>query len=170
MRNAEFVKWCASPKSKRQPWIKVRWINVTSISWDIIKALSFKHEMHPLALEDVLHIRPHNVSKADYFLHHLFLRVLVHEVADESSPTFVAEAEGLDPSALTSKQALHQRKIEQARLDALKQGTLRVSVTPMFVFLFCDGTRFLVLLISESLLTIVGYARSLLLHKTLRPT
>ncbi|KAF7361048.1 hypothetical protein MSAN_01135400 [Mycena sanguinolenta] len=124
MRNAEFVKWCVSPKSKRRPWVKVRWINVTGISWDIIKALSFKHEMHPLALEDVLHIRPDNVSKADYFLHHLFLR----------------KRKGLDPSAPTSKQALHQRKIEQARLDALKQGTLRVSVTPMFVFLFRDGT------------------------------
>ncbi|KAJ6520435.1 hypothetical protein C8R45DRAFT_1205404 [Mycena sanguinolenta] len=140
MRNAEFVNWCASPKSKRQSWVKVRWINITGISWDIIKALSLKHELHPLALEDVLHTRPDNVSKADYFLHHLFLRVLIHDVADESTPTFVAEVEGLDPSAPASKQALQQRKIEQAKLDALKQGTLRVSVTPMFVFLFRDGT------------------------------
>ncbi|KAF7337761.1 hypothetical protein MSAN_02249900 [Mycena sanguinolenta] len=140
MKNAEFVDWCASPRSKRQPWVKVRWINITGISWDIIKALSFKHELHPLALEDVLHTRPDNVSKADYFLHHLFLRVLIHDVVDESTPTFVAEAEGLDPSAPASKEALHQRQVEQAKIDALKQGTLRVSVTPMFVFLFRDGT------------------------------
>jgi hypothetical protein len=43
MRNSEFVDWCAGPKSKRQPWVKVRWINITGVSWDVIKALSFKH-------------------------------------------------------------------------------------------------------------------------------
>jgi hypothetical protein len=43
MRNAEFVDWCASSKSKRQPWVKVRWINITGVSWDVIKALSLKH-------------------------------------------------------------------------------------------------------------------------------
>ncbi|KAJ7147974.1 hypothetical protein C8R46DRAFT_421759 [Mycena filopes] len=137
MRNAEFVDWCASPKSKRKDWVKVRWINVTGISWDVIKALSFKHELHPLALEDVFHTRPENLSKADYFLHHLFLRVLVHDVDDGSStPTYLAEE--LDPSA--DKDALRQRKIDEAKLDALKQGTLKVSVSPMFVFLFRDGT------------------------------
>ncbi|KAJ7819957.1 hypothetical protein B0H14DRAFT_1350879 [Mycena olivaceomarginata] len=140
MRNAEFVDWCASSKSKRQPWVKVRWINITGVSWDVIKALSLKHELHPLALEDVLHTRPDNLSKADYFLHHLFLRILIHDVVDESSPTYVPEAEGLDPSAPASNEALRERQIEQAKLDALKEGTLRVSVSPMFVFLFRDGT------------------------------
>ncbi|KAJ7919349.1 magnesium transporter [Mycena leptocephala] len=143
MRNSEFVDWCAGPKSKRQPWVKVRWINITGVSWDVIKALSFKHELHPLALEDVLHTRPDNLSKADYFLHHLFLRILIHDVEDESSSspsTFVAEDSGLDPSAPTSKDAIRQRKIDEAKLDALKQGTLRVSVSPMFVFLYRDGT------------------------------
>lgn len=43
MRNTEFVDWCASSKSKRQPWVKVRWINITGVSWDVIKALSLKH-------------------------------------------------------------------------------------------------------------------------------
>ncbi|KAF8204503.1 hypothetical protein K438DRAFT_1757701 [Mycena galopus ATCC 62051] len=149
MRNSEFVDWCSSPRSKRQPWVKVRWINITGVSWDVIKALSLKHgtwdfqilKTSPLALEDVLHTRPDNVSKADYFVHHLFLRVLIHEVADESTPTFVAEAEGMDPSApAPSKCALRERQIEQAKIDALKQGTLRVNVSPMFVFLYRDGT------------------------------
>ncbi|KAJ7757577.1 hypothetical protein B0H16DRAFT_1721311 [Mycena metata] len=139
MRNAEFVNWCGSPKSKRKDWVKVRWINITGISWDVIKALSFMHELHPLALEDVFHTRPENLSKADYFLHHLFLRVLVHDVDEDGSsspPTYLAEE--LDPS--TTKDVLHQRKIDEAKLDALKQGTLKVSVSPMFVFLFRDGT------------------------------
>ncbi|KAJ7045078.1 hypothetical protein C8F04DRAFT_1067632 [Mycena alexandri] len=139
MRNSEFVDWCGSRKSKRPDWVKVRWINITGISWDVIKALSVIHELHPLALEDVFHTRPENLSKADYFLRHLFLRVLVHDVDEDgssSSPAYMAEE--LDPS--TPKDALHQRKIDEAKLDALKQGTLKVSVSPMFVFLFRDGT------------------------------
>lgn len=59
-------------------------------------------ELHPLALEDVLHTRPDNLSKADYFLHHLFLRILIHNVEDESS-MFVVEDSALDPSAPTSE-------------------------------------------------------------------
>lgn len=143
MRNAEFVNWCASPKSKRQPWVKVRWINISGVSWDVIKALSFKHELHPLALEDVLHTRPDNLSKADYFTHHLFLRILIHDVEDESSPIpppSMDDEPGLDPSAPASAEVIRQRKIEEAKIDALKQGTLRVSVSPMFVFLYRDGT------------------------------
>ncbi|KAJ7665035.1 hypothetical protein DFH06DRAFT_1186439 [Mycena polygramma] len=138
MRNSEFVDWCGSPKSKRQPWVKVRWINITGVSWDVIKALSLKHELHPLALEDVLHTRPDNLSKADYFLHHLFLRVLIHDVDEDSSSTVVEDELALDPSA--SENTVRQRRIEEAKLAALKQGTLRVSVSPMFVFLFRDGT------------------------------
>jgi hypothetical protein len=40
MRN---VDWCASPKAKRQPWVKVRWISISGVSWDVIKAVSLKH-------------------------------------------------------------------------------------------------------------------------------
>ncbi|KAJ7201401.1 hypothetical protein GGX14DRAFT_656755 [Mycena pura] len=146
MRNAEFVQWCGSPKSERQSWVKIRWINITGISWDVVKALSFKHdsawaELHPLALEDVLHSRPENLSKAEYFLHHLFLRILIHDVEDESSrPTFPVDEFAQDPSVPHNDIATKERQIEQAKIDALKQGTLRVSVTPMFIFLLRDGT------------------------------
>ncbi|KAJ7762348.1 hypothetical protein DFH07DRAFT_814031 [Mycena maculata] len=141
MPNAEFVDWCASPRSKRQPWVKVRWINIAGISWDVIKAVSIKHDLHPLALEDVLHMRPDNLSKADYFTQHLFLRILCHDVVNESSTSVrpTAPSEDLNQES-NSKEAIRQRKIEEAKLDALKQGTLKVSVTPMFIFLFRDGT------------------------------
>ncbi|KAJ7784829.1 hypothetical protein DFH07DRAFT_64 [Mycena maculata] len=147
LRNAEFVDWCASPRGKRQPWVKVRWINIAGISWDVIKAVSLKHDLHPLALEDILHMRPDNLSKADYFTQHLFLRILCHDVVDESStsvrPTPTYEALSQD----SSKPAIRQRKIEEAKLDALKEGTLKVAVTPMFIFLFRDGT---VITVSQS--------------------
>lgn len=41
-------------------------------------------DMHPLALEDLLHQRAQAKSKADYFTHHLFLRVLCHTIGDSS--------------------------------------------------------------------------------------
>ena len=40
-------------------------------------------EMHPLALEDVIHSRKHARSKADYYPKHLFIRVLCHTLATE---------------------------------------------------------------------------------------
>lgn len=39
--------------------------------------------MHPLTLEDVLHQRQKARSKADYYLQHLFIRLLRHTLAPE---------------------------------------------------------------------------------------
>ncbi|EIN14274.1 hypothetical protein PUNSTDRAFT_96001 [Punctularia strigosozonata HHB-11173 SS5] len=87
MDNAGFVKLMSDPKaSEPQPWVKVRWINIGGISWDVIKALAIRYNLHPLALEDVLHVPRHSRSKADYFLNHLFLRVLCHSLASPDDP------------------------------------------------------------------------------------
>ncbi|KAI8980569.1 hypothetical protein BD414DRAFT_492607 [Trametes punicea] len=84
MTNAEFVQLLADPSaSRREPWVRVRWINVGGISWDVISALALKYDMHPLALEDVLHQRGNARSKADYYPQHLFLRVLCHSLSNE---------------------------------------------------------------------------------------
>ena len=40
-------------------------------------------DMHPLALEDLLHFRKNARSKADYYPKHLFLRVLCHTLCDD---------------------------------------------------------------------------------------
>ncbi|KAI9067178.1 hypothetical protein FKP32DRAFT_1588815 [Trametes sanguinea] len=84
MTNAEFIRLLADNNaSRREPWVRVRWINVGGISWDVISALALKYDMHPLALEDVLHQRGHARSKADYYPQHLFLRVLCHSLGNE---------------------------------------------------------------------------------------
>ncbi|KZP10118.1 hypothetical protein FIBSPDRAFT_872974 [Athelia psychrophila] len=70
--------------SAREPWVKVRWINIGGISWDVMSALALKYNLHPLALEDVLHQRGHARSKADYYSNHLFLRVLCHALARDN--------------------------------------------------------------------------------------
>lgn len=44
MSNAEFVTFLTDQsKSAREPWVKVRWINVGGLSWDVISALAIKY-------------------------------------------------------------------------------------------------------------------------------
>lgn len=81
MTNSAFIKFLQDRRaSVREPWIKVRWINVGGISWDVICALAIKYDMHPLSVEDILHLgrHSHTLSKADYYPKHLFIRVLCH--------------------------------------------------------------------------------------------
>ncbi|KAJ3722353.1 magnesium transporter [Lentinula raphanica] len=79
--------------SARQSWAKVRWINIGGLSWDVIKAVSLKYDIHPLALEDVFHTRSQTRSKVDYYNKHLFLRILCHELGDpDAEPKTVESA------------------------------------------------------------------------------
>ncbi|KAG7100027.1 hypothetical protein E1B28_001813 [Marasmius oreades] len=84
MTNKEFVNFLTDPKaSQREPWVKVRWINIGGLSWDVMKAVSLKYDIHPLALEDVFHHRPGARSKADYYTKHLFIHILCHELGHD---------------------------------------------------------------------------------------
>ncbi|EMD32609.1 hypothetical protein CERSUDRAFT_118647 [Gelatoporia subvermispora B] len=79
MTNQEFVRFINDKTaSRRESWAKVRWINIGGISWDVLSAVALKYDLHPLALEDVLHRRGNARSKVDYYPQHLFLRILRH--------------------------------------------------------------------------------------------
>ena len=44
MTNREFVDYLNNAAaSAKEPWVKVRWINVSGISWDVISALAIKY-------------------------------------------------------------------------------------------------------------------------------
>jgi hypothetical protein len=44
MDNAEFVAWLKDEKAReREPWVKVRWINIEGISWDVVSALALEY-------------------------------------------------------------------------------------------------------------------------------
>ncbi|KAL4068945.1 hypothetical protein V8B97DRAFT_2024594 [Scleroderma yunnanense] len=87
MTNREFVSLLEdSSAGAREAWAKVRWINVCGISWDVISALALKYDLHPLAVEDILHKRGQSRSKSDYYPKHLFVRVLSHTLHDPDSP------------------------------------------------------------------------------------
>jgi len=97
MTNREFISFLDDPAaSEREHWVKVRWINVGGISWDVVRALAFKYgafnshpfahatftirraDLHPLSLEDLLLVPGRPRSGANYYKRHLFIRVLSH--------------------------------------------------------------------------------------------
>ncbi|CAE6384301.1 unnamed protein product [Rhizoctonia solani] len=80
--NKSFVDWLNSndASASREIWNKVRWINIAGVSWDVISALAIRYDLHPLAIEDVLHGRRNARSKADYYTRHLFIHVLTHKL------------------------------------------------------------------------------------------
>ncbi|OCB88993.1 hypothetical protein A7U60_g3800 [Sanghuangporus baumii] len=86
MENRSFEEFMMDQKaSRRESWVKVRWINIGGVSWDVISALALKYDIHPLALEDVLHQRDNQArSKADYYPRHLFIRILRHTLGSDS--------------------------------------------------------------------------------------
>lgn len=44
MSNREFLKFLDDPGAgRREPWVKVRWINVGGVSWDVLSALALKY-------------------------------------------------------------------------------------------------------------------------------
>ncbi|KAI6120937.1 hypothetical protein EDD16DRAFT_809478 [Pisolithus croceorrhizus] len=87
MTNREFVSLLADPEAgEREGWVKVRWINICGVSWDVISTLALHYDLHPLAVEDVLHRRSHLRSKADYYPKHLFIQVLSHTLYDPDAP------------------------------------------------------------------------------------
>ncbi|KAG1830920.1 hypothetical protein EV424DRAFT_248560 [Suillus variegatus] len=86
MDNERFVQMFNDKRSsEKESWVKVRWINVCGISWDVMSVLALKYGLHPLALEDVLHTHGHTRSKTDYYNQHLFIHVLSHTLASSSS-------------------------------------------------------------------------------------
>ena len=44
MTNRQLIKMLGTPDAaKREPWARVRWINVGGISWDVLSALAIKY-------------------------------------------------------------------------------------------------------------------------------
>jgi len=55
-----------------------------------LTSVSPRLELHPLALEDVLHTTAHKRSKVDYYTKHLFIRVLCHSLARDGEFTLLS--------------------------------------------------------------------------------
>lgn len=54
MKNAEFIEMmCNDEASQRPSWVRVRWINIGGVSWDVIKALSLRYGGYLRCLESI---------------------------------------------------------------------------------------------------------------------
>jgi len=54
----------------REDWVDCRWINVNGLSFDVIRALGSEHQLHRLAIEDLLGAGGR--TKADFYKNHTF--------------------------------------------------------------------------------------------------
>ncbi|KAL1923524.1 uncharacterized protein VTP21DRAFT_8504 [Calcarisporiella thermophila] len=70
---------------KMPTWAKVRWINVDGLSWDVIKTLAIRYDLHPLSVEDLLHIPQR--TKVDYYTNSIFACLQLHLLEADSLKT-----------------------------------------------------------------------------------
>ncbi|KLT39689.1 hypothetical protein CC85DRAFT_288259 [Cutaneotrichosporon oleaginosum] len=83
----------------RKP-LGVRWIHVTGLNWEVMKTLTLRYQLHPLAVEDALRSSRSPRSKIDYYRTHMYLQILVHHIhgpdKDALEKATVGLAEGED--------------------------------------------------------------------------
>ncbi|TBU36277.1 hypothetical protein BD309DRAFT_1024474 [Dichomitus squalens] len=130
MDNGEFLKFLGEEGERgasgaREPWVRVRWIDVGGISWDVIGALALKYDLHPLALGDVLHQRGHPRSKADYDPQHLFVRILVHTLASSASSSFFSDDRTPEDTSPADMFASMPRSESPAQMDDEEETDLK---------------------------------------------
>ncbi|KAE9974275.1 hypothetical protein BLS_003213 [Venturia inaequalis] len=65
-------------KDPREDWVACRWINVNGLSWDVIKELGNKHNLHRLAIEDLMNTRGR--TKADWYSDHAFILLTLQKL------------------------------------------------------------------------------------------
>jgi len=64
----------------RPSWSRVRWLHVDGFNWAVIQALALKYDLHPLAVEDVVHI-PQRI-KADFYDSFLYVSLTMLSLAE----------------------------------------------------------------------------------------
>ncbi|TBU21452.1 hypothetical protein BD311DRAFT_734402 [Dichomitus squalens] len=93
--------------------------------WDVVSALALRYDLHPLALEDVLHQRGHPRSKADYYPQHLFVRILVHTLASSASSSFFSDDRTPEDTSPADMFASMPRSESPAQMDDEEEADLK---------------------------------------------
>jgi Mg2+ and Co2+ transporter CorA len=119
-------------KQPQPEWVKVRWINVDGLSWDIVRTLGNYKGLHRLAIEDMMNTK--NRTKADWYNDHTFLvlplqKLVYHEDEDEE---FFESDDDDDTMQVTEKDAVKlaaraekKRRKRQLRRLKHKKGPIR---------------------------------------------
>lgn len=80
--NSELVRWLGENFPTRRQG-EVRWINVGGISWDVVKALAVRYDLHPLSVEDVMTSTLDKSFKVDYYHQHLFAQLTSYKLKSD---------------------------------------------------------------------------------------
>ncbi|KAG0211138.1 hypothetical protein BGX28_008448 [Mortierella sp. GBA30] len=142
MNNAEFLQWIKTP---RPYWSKVRWININGMSWDVIKEISTKYDLHHLAVEDLLHVPQR--TKVDVYPKQTYIACALLTLMEEAEDGTLRQVDpmssphGIDPEILSQRLPLD--KLDHYRYQyPIKEavGALKVQMEQVTMFLLTDGT------------------------------
>ncbi|CAO3566021.1 unnamed protein product [Mortierella alpina] len=142
MDNSEFLEWIKMP---RPEWSTVRWININGMSWDVIKEISMKYDLHHLAVEDLLHVPQR--TKVDIYPKQTYIACTLLTLMEETEDGTLRQVDpvtsphGIDPDILSQRLPLD--KLDHYRYQyPVKEtmGALRVQMEQVTMFLLNDGT------------------------------
>ncbi|KAK3810357.1 MAG: hypothetical protein J3Q66DRAFT_352874 [Benniella sp.] len=152
MNNAEFLQWLEQP---RPAWSKVRWININGMSWDIIKAISIKYNLHQLAVEDLLHVPQR--TKVDVYPQQTYIACTLLTLMETLEDGGIRQVDPLSAEHGINPDVLNHR-IPLEKLDRFKHqyplkdgvGGLQVHMEQVTIFLLEDGTLITIFQVSGS--------------------
>jgi Mg2+ and Co2+ transporter CorA len=98
----------------------VRWINVDGINFEILKFLTLRYGLHPLAVEDTLRATNNPRSKLDFYANHLYLQILVQHIRpqDREDIKKTARLRGRGPNVTRTGHAAYGSTGEGSPLDS----------------------------------------------------
>lgn len=112
----------------RPSWSKVRWINVQGLSWDVVEELALFYDLHPLAVEDLVHL-PQRI-KTDIYDNHVFVSAMVVSLGRSSG----SSCEEVGRLISSRKPWSREEREAKPHLD------IEIFCEQVSLFLFKDGT------------------------------
>ncbi|KAI1312287.1 hypothetical protein EDD11_002977 [Mortierella claussenii] len=150
--NSEFLHWLKLP---RPAWSKVRWININGMSWDVIKAISIKYNLHHLAVEDLLHVPQR--TKVDIYPQQTYVALTLLTLMETMEDGELRQVDplqsqhGIDPENLKQRMALDKMDHYRRRYPIEDvEGGLKVQMEQVTIFLLEDGTLITLFQVSGS--------------------
>ncbi|KAF9908826.1 hypothetical protein EC991_009344 [Linnemannia zychae] len=143
MTNSDFLQWLQQP---RPQWSTVRWININGMSWDVIKAISTKYELHHLAVEDLLHIPQR--TKVDVYPKHTYIACTLLTLMEAMEDGELKQVDplkspvGIDPEMISQRIPLDRLDHFKYQYPVNERGpsVLKAHMEQVTMFLLPDGT------------------------------
>lgn len=124
-------------KQPQPDWVKVRWINVDGLSWDVVRVLGNYKNLHRLAIEDLLNTK--NRTKVDWYNDHTYMVLPLQKLVntDDHLEEDDDPDEEIDEEAKKDQvdvEIIAEKKRRQRQLKRMKHraGPVRALVKDLF--------------------------------------